>query len=247
MAHLEEGNIITPSPIIRTQFLPLVIFPLFRQTLYDSSAASFFGASASVSKPDGRGLKHKFNSASGNFSRNSSKFLSNQTSSLARVSEGPRGNDGRKQDLTHASVSGSSFLNLASPAVHRAGLSVLAKYKRPIVVHFELVQDDGNDSEHDGNRDPHDYLTYLNTRPPSWEEAAIRQLVGVSKDTGIGGSLEGAHIHIVHLSDSSASLDLIKEAKSRGDSISVETCPHYLAFTSEEIPNGDTSDLGSRV
>ena len=104
----------------------------------------------------------------------------------------------------------------------------------------------------------------------SREEAAIRQLVGVSKDTGIGGPLEGAHIHIVHLSDSSASLDLIKvlwslsclvkikcgiyqftgllmlyiytvqEAKSRGDSISVETCPHYLAFTSEEIPNGDT-------
>jgi len=42
------------------------------------------------------------------------------------------------------------------------------------------------------------------------EEAAIRQLVGVSKDTGIGGPLEGAHVHIVHLSDSSASLDLIK-------------------------------------
>jgi len=31
-----------------------------------------------------------------------------------------------------------------------------------------------------------------------------------------------------------------QEAKSRGDSITVETCPHYLAFTSEEIPNGDT-------
>ena len=31
-----------------------------------------------------------------------------------------------------------------------------------------------------------------------------------------------------------------QEAKSHGDSISVETCPHYLAFSSEEIPNGDT-------
>ncbi|KAL9321223.1 hypothetical protein ACSQ67_013062 [Phaseolus vulgaris] len=122
----------------------------------------------------------------------------------------------------------------------KAGLSVLAKYKRPIVVHAELQQDYGNHLDINDNRDPHDYLTYLNTRPPSWEEAAIRQLVGVSKDTGIGGPLEGAHVHIVHLSDSSASLDLIKEAKSRGDSITVETCPHYLAFTSEEIPNGDT-------
>ncbi|XP_027931751.1 YTH domain-containing protein ECT4-like isoform X2 [Vigna unguiculata] len=103
------------NPVSAPGYIPLVPPDNF----YDSSADSFFGANASVSKPDGRGLKHKFNSASGNFSRNSSKFLSNQTSSLARVSEGPRGNDGRKQDLTHASVSGSSFLNLASPAVHQ--------------------------------------------------------------------------------------------------------------------------------
>ena len=33
---------------------------------------------------------------------------------------------------------------------------------------------------------------------------------------------------------------IVQEAKRRGDSISVETCPHYLAFSSEEIPNGDT-------
>ena len=37
------------------------------------------------------------------------------------------------------------------------------------------------------------------------EQAAIRELVGVTKDTGSGGRLEGAHVHIVHLSDSSAS------------------------------------------
>ena len=103
------------NPVSTPGYIPLV--PL--DNFYDSSADSFFGASASGSKPDGRGLKHKFNSASGNISRNSSKFLSNQTSSLARVSEGPRGNDGRKQDLTPASVSGGSFLNLASPAVHQ--------------------------------------------------------------------------------------------------------------------------------
>lgn len=33
---------------------------------------------------------------------------------------------------------------------------------------------------------------------------------------------------------------ILQEAKRRGDSISVETCPHYLAFSSEEIPDGDT-------
>ncbi|XP_027931754.1 YTH domain-containing protein ECT4-like isoform X5 [Vigna unguiculata] len=115
------------NPVSAPGYIPLVPPDNF----YDSSADSFFGANASVSKPDGRGLKHKFNSASGNFSRNSSKFLSNQTSSLARVSEGPRGNDGRKQDLTHASVSGSSFLNLASPAVHQSAVAKLRPKLHP--------------------------------------------------------------------------------------------------------------------
>lgn len=31
-----------------------------------------------------------------------------------------------------------------------------------------------------------------------------------------------------------------QEAKVNGDSLSVETCPHYLAFTAEEIQDGDT-------
>ncbi|XP_022643060.1 YTH domain-containing family protein 2 isoform X2 [Vigna radiata var. radiata] len=115
------------NPVSASGYIPIIP----PDTFYDSSADSFFGASASVSKPDGRGLKHKFNSASGNFSRNSSKFLSNQTSSLARVSEGPRGNDVRKQDLTHASVSGSSFLNLASPAVHQSAVAKLRPKLHP--------------------------------------------------------------------------------------------------------------------
>ncbi|CAJ1963087.1 unnamed protein product [Sphenostylis stenocarpa] len=125
------------NPVSTPGYIPLVPPDNFA----DSSADSLFGASASVSKPDGRGLKHKFNSASGNFSRNSSKFLSNQTSSLARVSEGPRANDGRKQDLTHASVSGGSFLNLASPAVHQSAVAKL----RP-KFHMGKVPSGGNGS-----------------------------------------------------------------------------------------------------
>ncbi|KAI4299370.1 hypothetical protein L6164_032837 [Bauhinia variegata] len=122
----------------------------------------------------------------------------------------------------------------------REGLSVLAKYKRPLVVHAEIQLDSENHLKLKADGDPRSYSTYLKSRPPSWEQAAIRELVHVTKDTRKGGPLEGAHVHIVHLSDSSYSLDLIKEAKSRGDSISVETCSHYLAFSSEEIKDGDT-------
>ncbi|XP_034698264.1 allantoinase [Vitis riparia] len=123
----------------------------------------------------------------------------------------------------------------------KEGLSILAKYKRPLLVHSEIQQDLESNSElKDGIDDVRSYSTYLKSRPPSWEEAAIRELLTVTKDTRAGGPAEGAHLHIVHLSDASSSLDLIKEAKSSGDSITVETCPHYLAFSAEEIPDGDT-------
>lgn len=123
----------------------------------------------------------------------------------------------------------------------KEGLSVLAKYKRPLLVHAEVQQDhEGYLGLKIGVDDARSYSTYLQTRPASMEQAAIRELLTVSKDTRIGGLADGAHLHIVHLSDSRASLDLIKEAKNSGDSLTVETCPHYLAFSAEEIQDGDT-------
>ncbi|CAN6553040.1 unnamed protein product [Malus baccata var. baccata] len=113
--------------------------------------------------------------------------------------------------------------------------------KRPLLVHAEKAQELESDlGVEGGSNDPHCYLTYLKTRPPSWEEAAIRDLLTLTKDTRIGGLAEGAHLPIVHLSDARSSLDLIKEAKSGGDSLTIETCPHYLAFSAEEIRDGNT-------
>ncbi|XAR66450.1 Allantoinase [Bertholletia excelsa] len=123
----------------------------------------------------------------------------------------------------------------------KEGLSMLAKYRRPLLVHAEKQQElEGYLELKDDANDPRSYSTYLKTRPASWEEAAIRELLTVSNCTSIGGPAEGAHLHIVHLSDARSSLELIKEAKRRGDSITVETCPHYLAFSAEEIQDGDT-------
>ncbi|KAJ8761624.1 hypothetical protein K2173_004400 [Erythroxylum novogranatense] len=121
----------------------------------------------------------------------------------------------------------------------KEGLAVLAKYRRPLLVHAEIQQDSGIYSE-DGADNPRSYSTYLKTRPPSWEEAAISELLTVSKDTRTGASAEGAHLHIVHLSDAGSSLQLLRSAKNDGDSVTVETCPHYLAFSAEEIQDGDT-------
>ncbi|XP_052203677.1 allantoinase [Diospyros lotus] len=122
----------------------------------------------------------------------------------------------------------------------KEGLSVLAKYRRPLFVHAEIQQEEGYLDMKDNADDAQSYSTYLKTRPASWEEAAIRELLAVTNGTRSGGPAEGAHLHIAHLSDARSSLDLIKEAKRSGDSLTVETCPHYLAFSAEQIQDGDT-------
>ncbi|XP_073159100.1 allantoinase [Henckelia pumila] len=122
----------------------------------------------------------------------------------------------------------------------KQGLSVLAKYGRPLLVHAEMQQITNNWETVDNAGNPRSYDTYLKSRPASWEEAAIQELLTVTKDTRAGGSAEGAHLHIVHLADARSSLELIKDAKRRGDRVTVETCPHYLAFSAEEIQDGDT-------
>ncbi|KAJ6738154.1 ALLANTOINASE [Salix koriyanagi] len=92
----------------------------------------------------------------------------------------------------------------------KEGLSILAKYRRPLLVHAEIPQYSESYLE-DAANDPRLYSTYLKTRPASWEEAAIRELLTVSKDTRIGGPAEGAHLHVVHLSDAGSSLQLLKQ------------------------------------
>ncbi|KAG0474631.1 hypothetical protein HPP92_014317 [Vanilla planifolia] len=123
----------------------------------------------------------------------------------------------------------------------KEGLYTLASYKRPLLVHAELViESESTDEIKNDISDVRSYSTYLKARPTSWEEAAIRELQAALDETKRGGLAEGAHIHIVHLSDAGTSLNLIKDAKGNGASVSVETCPHYLAFSAEEVKDGDT-------
>ena len=49
----------------------------------------------------------------------------------------------------------------------------------------------------------------------------------------------GAHVHIVHVACAEAVRE-IADAKAAQVPITAETCPHYLTFASEEIPDGAT-------
>ncbi|MFE6170638.1 allantoinase AllB [Streptomyces sp. NPDC056464] len=74
------------------------------------------------------------------------------------------------------------------------------------------------------------YADFLASRPRDAEDTAIAQLIAQAKRLH-------ARVHVLHLSSSDA-LPMIAEAKREGVRITVETCPHYLTLTAEEVPDG---------
>jgi allantoinase len=76
------------------------------------------------------------------------------------------------------------------------------------------------------------YAGFLASRPGAAEESAIAGLVAAARDTG-------ARVHVVHLADADA-LPILRKARADGVRITVETCPHYLTFAAEEVPDGAT-------
>jgi allantoinase len=114
-----------------------------------------------------------------------------------------------------------------SEADLRLALPVLAERGVPLLAHAELALP-GPDPSGDGRA----YSTYLATRPPSWENEAIRLLIRLGHDTG-------AAIHVVHLSSSEALAD-IEAARKAGLRLTTETCPHYLTLAAEGVPEGRT-------
>ncbi|MER6998819.1 allantoinase AllB [Streptomyces sp. NPDC000410] len=76
------------------------------------------------------------------------------------------------------------------------------------------------------------YADFLASRPRDAENTAIENLIAQAKRLN-------ARVHVLHLSSSDA-LPLIAAAKAEGVKISVESCPHFLTLTAEEVPDGAT-------
>ncbi len=134
---------------------------------------------------------------------------------------------GIKAFLTHSGID--DFPNVTLPDLKK-GLVILRKYKIPLLVHAEL------DVMHDDilvfEKDPTNYTAYLNSRPKIWEDNAVEMAIQLCEEFD-------TPVHIVHLS-SANSLDMIRAAKAKGLKLTVETCPQYLYFCSENIPNANT-------
>jgi allantoinase len=115
----------------------------------------------------------------------------------------------------------------------RAVLPELASMGAPLLAHAELPGPIEAALQHlvPGNP-PQQYAAWLASRPRASEDQAISLLLRLSRESH-------AHVHIVHLSSSNSIATLSRE-KSAATNVTGETCPHYLTFTSEEIPVGAT-------
>jgi allantoinase len=118
-----------------------------------------------------------------------------------------------------------SFPPVAPDDLRRAMMH-LAALGRRLLVHAELFA--GEAAFAGSGR----YADYLASRPPAVEARAIELLLALARETGCA-------IHVVHLANAHA-LPSLAAARADGLDVTVETCPHYLTFAAEEIPDGDT-------
>ncbi len=130
---------------------------------------------------------------------------------------------GFKCFLTHSGLD--EFPNV-SPAELEAAMPVIRDLGLPLIAHAELDPA----APFAGGRS--EYAGYLASRPGDMELRAIRLLIELCRKTG-------CRTHVVHLSCAEA-LDDIERAKADGLPFTVETCPHYLTFCSEDVPPGAT-------
>ena len=77
-----------------------------------------------------------------------------------------------------------------------------------------------------------EYAAFLRSRPRAAENVAIGRVIEAARRTG-------ARVHVLHLSSSDA-VPMIRSARRDAVALTAETCPHYLVFTAEEVPDGST-------
>ncbi|MGW5653298.1 allantoinase AllB [Streptomyces humi] len=105
-------------------------------------------------------------------------------------------------------------------------LAEITSFDGLLIVHAEDPHHLAAAPQHGGPK----YADFLASRPRDAEDTAIAQLIAQAKRLD-------ARVHVLHLSSSDA-LPLIAQAKQDGVRITVETCPHYLTLTAEEVPDG---------
>ncbi|KAL6782503.1 DAL1 [Auxenochlorella protothecoides x Auxenochlorella symbiontica] len=137
---------------------------------------------------------------------------------------------GFKSFLSPSGMAAFPNVSLADVA---AAIPVLKRLGAPYLLHAELV-----DGDVPPGAEPRSYAEFLARRPARYERAAVHAVLDIlRKDTT--PARPGFVVHFVHLVSSSL-LPALAAAKAEGLPVSVETCPHYLLFSADDVADGDT-------
>jgi allantoinase len=139
---------------------------------------------------------------------------------------------GFKCFLIHSGVD--EFPNVSESDLRRA-MPELARLGATLIVHAELpgpIDSACCATETATGANSRAYETFLHSRPREAENQAVELMIRLSRETG-------CRLHVVHHSSADA-LRILREAKASGVPLTVETCPHYLHFAAEDIPDGAT-------
>ncbi|GGH65823.1 allantoinase AllB [Rothia aerolata] len=145
------------------------------------------------------------------------------------------GNLGELKDLVKAGVFGFKCFTLDSgveefPSVDEQtlyeGMREIKRLDSLLVIHAEHAET----IEAHALESATSYTAFADSRPPLAEVQAIEMVLRNVEKTG-------CRTHILHVSSAEA-LEVITQGKKAGLPITAETCPHYLTFVAEEIPDG---------
>jgi allantoinase len=104
------------------------------------------------------------------------------------------------------------------------GLREAARLKLPVAVHAESEELTRGLGERRTSRTAR---AFLDSRPVIAELDAIQRALLLAKEAG-------ASLHIVHVS-CGRGVAMAADARAQGVDVSIETCPHYLFFTEEDV------------
>ena len=107
------------------------------------------------------------------------------------------------------------------------GMREAARLNLPVAVHAESEEITKALSRRMLESGRHDIPAFLESRPVIAEVEAINRAGLFARETG-------CKLHIVHIS-SGRGVAAALEARALGTDISIETCPHYLLFTEEDL------------
>jgi allantoinase len=136
---------------------------------------------------------------------------------------------GFKCFLIHSGVD--EFPNVTERDLREA-MPELARLGALLIVHAELPGPVEACCRAMNDSPSRSYRTFLESRPRAAENEAVALIIRLSRETG-------CRVHIVHHSSADA-LSMLRDAKKSGLPITAETCPHYLHFAAEDIPDGAT-------